>query len=188
MRLDETLVDEYRQTFRLMHRLGYNNAVIWGLYVSRDWPAEISKAVTPERGRLVEQVISAAHAEGLRVISGLGVFSWGFEELIRAFPALSRTNPKAMCASNPEAWKWMEKITDYVFSRFPIDGVSMQSADLGRCNCEECARFSDTEYHARINIREAQYIRARHKNAIVAVSGWGHEVRASGVAALTWCR
>jgi len=173
MRLDDTLVGEYRETFRLMRRLGYNNAVIWGLYVSRYWPAVISQAVTPERGRLVEQVIAAAHAEGLRVVCGLGVFSWGFEELIRAYPAVSGTNPKAMCASNPDAWKWMENITDYVFTRLPIDGVSMQSADLGRCNCPRCDRFSDAEYHATINIREAQYIRARHKNAIVAVSGWG---------------
>ena len=173
MRLDGTLAAEYKQTFRLMRQLGYNNAVIWGLYVSRYWPTDLSTTMPPERGRLAKQVIDAAHAEGLRVVCGLGVFSWGFEKLIQAYPALSRTNPKAMCASNPEAWKWMEKITDYVFTRFNIDGVSMQSADLGRCSCSECSRFSDAEYHSRINIREAEYIRARHKNTIVAVSGWG---------------
>ncbi len=173
MRLDSTLIEEYKQTFRLMRRLGYNNAVIWGLYVSRYWPTDLQTTVSPERGRAVQQVIEAAHSEGLRVVCGLGVFSWGFEKLIQAYPALSRTNPKAMCASNPDAWKWMEKITDYVFTRFNIDGVSMQSADLGRCNCNECSRYSDAEYHSRINIRQAQYIRARHKKTIVAVSGWG---------------
>jgi len=104
------LLEEYKKTFRLMRALGYNNAVIWGLYVSRYWPGDLPKAVTPERGKLVGQIIDAAHAEGLRVVNGLGVFSWGFEELIRAYPALGPTNPKAMCASNPDAWKWMEKM------------------------------------------------------------------------------
>ena len=47
MLLDPTLVDEYKHTFRLMRQLGYNNAVIWGLYVSRYWPVDIEKAVTP---------------------------------------------------------------------------------------------------------------------------------------------
>ena len=173
MRLDENLVGQYKQTFRLMRKLGYNNAVIWGLYVSRYWPVDIPKAVTLERGKLVGQIIDAAHAEGLRVVNGLGVFSWGFEELIRTDPTLGPTNPKAMCASNPDAWKWMEKIADFTFTRFPIDGVSMQSADLGRCTCEKCSRYGDAEYHARINIRMADYIRARYKNKIVAVSGWG---------------
>ena len=172
-RLDPPLVEEYRQTFQIMRSLGYNNAVIWGLYVTRYWPVDIPKAVTPERGKLVQQMIDAAHGAGLRVVSGLGVFSWGFEELIRAYPALSRTNPMAMCASNPDSWKWMEKITDFVFTRFPIDGVSMQSADLGRCNCNECSRFSDSEYHSRINVREAEYIRSKWPGKIVAVSGWG---------------
>lgn len=172
-RLDAPLLAEYKKTFSLMKALGYNNLVIWGLYVTRYWPANLSAAVSPERGKLVSDLIDSAHRQGLRVVSGLGVFSWGFEELIRINPSLSRTNPKAMCASNPEAWKWMEKITDFVFTRFPIDGVSMQSADLGRCNCKDCSRYSDAEYHSRINIREADYIRTRWPNKIVAVSGWG---------------
>ncbi|MGH9668190.1 MAG: hypothetical protein ACRD9L_27535 [Bryobacteraceae bacterium] len=175
MRLDETLLAEYRRTFRLMRQLGYNGIVVWGLYVSRDWPADIPTAVTPERGQLVSRLIASAHAEGIRVSSGLGVFSWGFEELIRVYPSLSRTNPKAMCASNPESWAWMEKITDFVFRRFPIDGVSMQSADQGRCNCRQCSRWSDSEYHARINAREADYIRSKWSGKTVAVNGWGQK-------------
>ena len=173
IRLDEPLLQDYFETFRLMAKLGYNEAVTWGLYVGRDWPSDIPRAISSERAQRVGRLIDAAHSHGLRVISGLGVFSWGFEQLIREFPSLSRTNPKAMCASNPDAWKWMEKITDFVFTRFPIDGVSMQSADLGRCNCSECSRYGDSEYHARINIREAGYIRSRYPGKTVAVSGWG---------------
>ncbi len=173
IRLDENLLNQYRATFPLMRRLGFNKAVVWGVYVGRFWPVDIPKAVDAQRAVLVNQMIEAAHAQGLQFIAGLGVFSWGFQELIKTYPALGPTNPKAMCASNPDAWKWMEKITDFVFTRFPIDGVSMQSADQGRCTCQQCSRFSDAEYHARINIRLTQYIRSRYPGKVVAVAGWG---------------
>jgi hypothetical protein len=63
-------------------------------------------------------------------------------------------------------------VIDYVFS-FPIDGVSMQSADQGRCPCDKCKRFTETGYHARLNIRCADYIRSKYPRKLVAVSGWG---------------
>lgn len=173
IRLDENLVSQYRETCRLMQALGYNESVVWGLYVGRDWPVDIPAAISAERARLVLRLIDSAHHHGLRLIAGLGVFSWGFEELIRTYPALGPTNPRAMCASNPDAWHWMEKIIDFALTRLPVDGVSMQSADQGRCTCVKCSRFGDAEYHARINIRAADYIRSRHPGKLVAVSGWG---------------
>ncbi len=173
IRLDEPLLDEYRRTFRLMRQLRYNEAVVWGLYVGRAWPTAIPSAVTPGRARLVHQLIDAAHAENLKLIGGLGVFSWGFEEIIRSNPALGPTNPKAMCASNPDAWGWMEKVAGFFMTRFPLDGVSMQSADQGRCTCAKCGRWNDDEYHVRINIRMADFFRAHNPRWLVAVSGWG---------------
>jgi hypothetical protein len=101
------------------------------------------------------------------------VYSWGFEEIIRGNPGLSRGNPSAMCASRPESWTWMRKVVDFAMTRFPIDGVSLQSADQGRCNCDECSRWSDTEYHTRLDIRVSEYIRSRWPNKTIAVSGWG---------------
>ena len=173
MRLDAALLEEYRRTFRLMRHLGYNEIVIWGFYVSRYWPADIASAVTRERGALVEKLIDAAHNEGLRVYTGLGVYSWGFEQIIKAYPRVSRGNPRAMCGSLPEAWEWMQKVTDFVFTRFPIDGTSLQSADQGRCDCDQCRVYRDTEYHARLDIRVAEYIRSRWPGKTLAVSGWG---------------
>lgn len=173
IRLDGTLLDEYRQTFRLMRRLGYNEAVVWGIYAGRAWPADIASAITPERARLVSLLIDSAHAEGLKLIGGLGVFSWGFEEIIRRNPDLGPTNPRAMCASSPDAWGWMEKVANFFATRFPLDGVSMQSADQGRCTCAKCRCWNDDEYHVRINIRMAEFFRARNTQKLVAVSGWG---------------
>jgi hypothetical protein len=160
MRLDERLFKDYRQTFALMRQIGFNEISVWGLYVSRAWPVDIRSAVSPDRGALVEKLIASAHENGIRAYSGLGVYSWGFEEIIRANPKLSRGNPQAMCASEPQSWAWMQKVVDFVFERFPIDGVSMQSADQGRCRCDQCRTFTDAEYHALLNVRVADYIGA----------------------------
>ena len=173
MRLDEQLLKDYAQTFRLMPRLGYNEATIWGLYVSRAWPVEVRNAVPAARGKMVERLLDLAHASGIRIYTGLGVYSWGFDEIIRANPKLSRGNPHAMCASVPESWNWMQRVTDYVFKRFPIDGASLQSADQGRCSCEDCRRYTNAEYHARLNIKVGEYIRDRWPGKTVAINGWG---------------
>jgi hypothetical protein len=176
MRLDEALLEDYRSTFALMKRVGFNEAVIWGFYVSREWPVDIASAVPKERGALVERLIGMAHAQGVRVYTGLWVYSWGFEQIIKAHPELSRTNPQAMCGSLPQAWEWMRKVTDFVFTRFPVDGASLQSADQGRCKCAECRQYSDTEYHARLDVRVCEYVRSRWPGKTLAVSGWGMDL------------
>lgn len=173
IRLDEQLMRDYQQTFKVMRNLNFNEMSLWGIYVSRNWPVEIEKAVAPERAVKVEKLIEWAHQSNIRLYAGLGVFSWGFEEIIRAFPKLSRGNKQAMCPHEPESWKWMEKVVDYVFGRFPIDGVSMQSADQGRCDCAECHPYTDAEYHALINVRVADYIRGRWPKKTIGINSWG---------------
>jgi hypothetical protein len=173
MRLDAPLVEDYRRTLSAMKRLGYNAIVVWGFYVSGSWPLDIPSVVPAKRGALVSQLIDRAHQQGMRVYTGLGVYSWGFEEIIRANPGLSRGNPNAMCASQPACWDWMRRVIDFAMTRFPVDGVSLQSADQGRCNCDRCRRWTDTEYHARLDIRVSEYIRAHWPGKTIAVSGWG---------------
>ncbi|MFB3788495.1 MAG: hypothetical protein ACE15F_19220 [bacterium] len=173
MRLDTRLLEDYRQCCGVLRRLGFNEISIWGLYVSRAWPVDIVSSVTPERGALVEQLIETARQSGLRVLSGLGVYSWGFDDIIAVHPQLSRGNPHALCASEPQSWEWMRKVLDFVFTRFPIDGVSLQSADQGRCRCEACAKLSDPEYHALLNTRTADYIRRQWPDKTIGVNSWG---------------
>lgn len=174
MRLDEPLLKDYRDTFGVMKQLGFEDLCIWGLYVSRAWPVDLATAVPPERAKLVEKLISDARAKSIRIISGLGVYSWGFDEILTANPHLRKTaNKNTMCGSEDESWQWMRKVIDFVFTRFPIDGVSMQSADQGRCTCDKCKRYSETEYHVMLNVRSAKYIHSRWPGKAVAVSGWG---------------
>jgi hypothetical protein len=173
MRIDEALLRDYRETSDVMQQLGMQNLCIWGLYVSRAWPVDLEQSVTADRGAMVEKLIASVHAKGLRVLPGLGVYSWGFDEILRANPSLMKSNAHAMCGSEQASWEWMRKVIDYVFTRFPIDGVSMQSADQGRCTCERCRRYTETEYHTRLNIKCAQYIRSRWPGKTIGVSGWG---------------
>ena len=173
MRLDAQLLKDYQESFATMQRLGFNEISVWGLYVSRAWPVDIASSVTRERGALVEKLIEAAHRQGIRVYSGLGVYSWGFDEIIRAHPKLSRGNANAMCASEAESWLWMQKVLDFVFQRFEIDGVSLQSADQGRCRCDQCKTFTDAEYHALLNVRVSEYIRSRWPRKTIGVNSWG---------------
>ena len=173
MRLDEPLLAGYRETFAVMKQLGFNEIVVWGLYTSNNWPVDLPKAVPLERGKLVERLIADAHAQGLKVLSGLGTYSWGFVEIIRAHPKLNGGNPNAMCASEPESHAWMERVLEFVFTRFPIDGVSMQSADQGRCNCDRCAKLGDADYHAALLARTAEIIRDKWPSKIVGMSNWG---------------
>jgi hypothetical protein len=172
IRLDPGLFRDYHDTFARMKEWKLRELCVWGLQVSRAWPVRLEDACTRERAALVRKLIDDAHAHDVRVLSGLGVYSWGFDAILKANPRLMKGNKSTMCGSEEESWEWMRKVIDYVFS-FPIDGVSMQSADQGRCPCEKCARFSETEYHARLNIRCAQYIRSKYPGKLVAVSGWG---------------
>ena len=173
MRLDAQLLKDYQESFVAMRRLGFNEISVWGLYVSRAWPVDITSSVTRDRGTLVEKLIESAHHQGIRVYSGLGVYSWGFDEIIRAHPKLSRGNANAMCASEAESWRWMQKVLDFVFQRFEIDGVSLQSADQGRCRCEQCKALTDAEYHALLNVRVGEYIRSRWPRKTIGVNSWG---------------
>jgi hypothetical protein len=157
----------------LQARLGLDLVVIWGLAVGRDWPVDIAASVDARRAAQVRHLIESAHTQGIRVMAGTGVYSWGFEAIIKAHPELSRGNPRAMCASNPESWHWMERVLDFTGGVLGVDGFSFQSADQGRCPCEQCARWGDVEYHARLNERVAAYVKARWPEKLVAINCWG---------------
>jgi hypothetical protein len=80
-----------------------------------------------------------------------------------------------MCLHNPESWAWQKKVLDYNFS-FPIDGVNLQSADLGRCSCGESKTMNDLAYHAALNQKVVQYIRQAYPGKLIGISSWGMNI------------
>lgn len=173
IKLDDRIMADFSEFFNLCKHVGFNYMVIWGLFVSRHWPVPLENAIDYQRRKQVQELLDVAHRRGIKILSGLGVYSWGFEEIIQKFPQLSKDNPRAMCASEPESEKWMQKVVDFAFSDFDLDGVQMQSADQGRCKCESCRKRGDVEYHAVLNDNTAQYIRSKWKDKTVVINNWG---------------
>jgi hypothetical protein len=171
--IDEGLLTDYEASFAMQRETGLDLSSIWGLAVGRAWPVNTEASMDERRKAQVRRLLASAHAQGIRVLSGTGVYSWGFDEIIRAYPALSAGNPRAMCPSNPDAWPWMQRVLDFVGDVLAVDGFSFQSADQGRCPCARCARWGDVEYHARLNARVCAYVRGRWPDKVVAVNGWG---------------
>lgn len=170
--LNEQILADYAATFATMRAAGLNEIVVWGLFVAGAWPVAVEAAVDPVRADRLRRLIASAHEHGINILAGLGVYSWGFQEIIAANPELARGNPRVMCAANPDAWDWQRRVVDVVLG-WDLDGVSMQSADQGRCPCPACAARGDVEYHAALNARTADYVKHVRPGALVGVNSWG---------------
>lgn len=173
MRFDESLMRDYERALRTIADLGFNAICVWGLATARDWPLDLNSALSPARAEFMARMRDKAHERGLKMLSGLGVYSWGFETIIAAHPHLARTNRRAMCPHEPQAWMWMQRAIDFQFQTLHVDGVQLQSADQGRCQCAQCSSSNDLEYHAHLNARVAQYTRAAWGDKTIGVNGYG---------------
>jgi len=178
-RIDGKLLRDYDENLKFMHEIGLNEITVWGFFISREWPLELKDAIDETRKKQVLSIIEKAHHYNIKVLAGMGVYSWGFDAIIRAHPELAcPENPSALCLHQPGSWEWQKKVLDYNFS-FPIDGVNLQSADLGRCSCGESKAMGDLEYHAVLNQKVVQYIRQTYPGKIIGISSWGMNISKS---------
>src|SRR6478609_5414831 len=118
--LDDETLSDFDAYFAMCQESGYNEVAVWGLFVDRRWPLDIASCVDADRRGRIARVLDAAHRRGLKVLSGLGLYSWGFNAIIEAHPHLSRTNRAVLCPSVPESREWMERVVDFVLGGFPI--------------------------------------------------------------------
>ncbi|MBP1993192.1 hypothetical protein [Paenibacillus eucommiae] len=174
VRLDEITEKDIIACIQLMSQSGYNEFVLWGLFATYSWSLDLVSSVDEERAKRIERIIQAAKDSGVRILTGIGIYSWGFDSIIEHCPGVRGTNPHAMCASSDESWEWVKKIMDFVLTRFNFDGLHLESADQGRCNCPSCDVLGDIEYHCIINARAAQYLRSKNNNNLVMVSLCGY--------------
>jgi hypothetical protein len=191
--LDDETVQSIIQALDLQSKSGYNMLDVAGLdFLAEGWDPNIGSSLPPERSRRVKEIIKATHDRGMKIQYIFGTYSWGFNKLIAADPALAGTLPKAkgggkskvaMCDANPEAFRWITRILDYLLSEFDFDAVHLESADQGYCACPECAgKESSTEYNTRIVGKTADYIKSKWpKTFLSAITlGWiGHNDRFS---------
>ena len=182
VRIDARTIEDFSSTIDSLKAAHYTALDIFGLLTNRDWPLDIQSVVDRERKAQVDRCIDIAHASGIRIIYGLGVYSWGFESIIKADPEVRGTNPLTLCGSKEKSRSWMRKVIDYVAGNFQVDGFHLEVADQGRCRCPECSEETSVAYYSRLNRETAQYIRGRwpHKTLLVNTSGylpWGDCIR-----------
>ena len=174
VKLDSAIIADYAETLDFLQRSGMNEITLWGLFTNKYWEPEIEKTIDSNRMLLINSIIRMAHEQKIKVILGMGVYSWGFDKIIQEHPELGCScNGHVLDWLNPKSWEWQKKVFDYTFDNFEFDGISMQSADLGRCNCGESARMTELEYHAAINQKAVNYIRSKKPDYIIGISGWG---------------
>jgi hypothetical protein len=172
--IDRRTTADFTKTVRLLKQSGYTALDIFGLLTNHDWPLEIERVISPARKRQVGALIEAAHRNELKVIYGLGVYSWGFDTIIKSDPGAQGTNPSAMCGSKPGSREWMRKVIDFVTGNFDLDGFHLEVADQGRCRCAECGKEANLQYYCRLNRETADYIRGRHPGMLLLVNSSGY--------------
>jgi len=172
--LDRQARDGLRASFRLQAESGFNGVTLFGLLTASLWSPDIPHTVSPERVEMVRTILAEAHAFGLKVLYGLGVYSWGFDQIIAQDAAVRGDNPKAMCGTRPESRQWMQRVVDYLLAEFAFDGFHLEASDLGRCTCTSCSCESDTAYYSRLNTETATTIRAAKPDAVLMVNMCGN--------------
>lgn len=157
-------------------RFGYTHLDVWGLFATRSWPLNLADGIPQDRRRRVRRILDAAHERGIKVIYGMGTYSWGYDAIIANDPSLAATNRdgtkhgRALCDANPKSFQLLTTILDFVLDDFEFDGVHLESFDLGGCFCPQCAgKAGIVEYHARINGKTADYIRGKWPDKLINV-------------------
>lgn len=175
VRIDRDTLDSLDRTMGFLAECGYNCLDVFGLITNHSWQPDIPSTVSPERKEWVRQAIEIVHRHGLKLIYGLGVYSWGFDRIIAHSADVRGTNPQVMCASSGASLEVMQRVIDYVSQTFEVDGFHLEAADQGRCACGKCAGFaSDIDYFNHVNRLTASYIRERYPDKLLLVNTSGY--------------
>lgn len=174
IRWDDQLLADQRRFLDVQAELNVTYNVVWGLFIDRSWPVPFEKIIDAERAARLRAFVEAAHARGVKILHGTGIYSWGFDAIIRAHPEVARGNAHNMCPFSPQAWEWQRRVLDVLMDpRWGLDGISMQSADQGRCACDQCRARSAAEHHADLLVRCAEYVRAGRPDWTIGQASWG---------------
>ncbi len=169
MHMDELLERDLAEFFDFMREVGLEYIVLCGLLVSHDWHADFAATVPHQRQQAVKRILDAAHKRGVKILYGLGLYSWGFDEIIKTNPGVRGTNPSAMCAARSESHRVMNSLVDYLMDEYSFDGFHFESADQGRCSCDKCKPMTDSEYHLELNRQVAEHVRSRRPDMPIEV-------------------
>jgi len=177
IRWDEQLLADQIRFLDVQAELGMTYNMAAGFFIDRAWPVPFENVIDDARAAMLTTFVHAAHERGLKVLTFVGIYSWGFDEVIKKVSGVSAGHQHAMCAFSHEAWDWQRRVLDFVMDpRWGFDGLSMQSADQGRCECPKCSELSPAEHHAKVLVRSAEYVRANRPDWVIGQASWGMRV------------
>ena len=130
-RLEDPLVEDYKNYFGAMKSAGFNHMVVWGLF-GENWPVDPAQGIPLERADRVRRILRYAHQYDVCILVG---FSVGYQvrSLLTARPELALgaggENPSRTCVdcSRPDSVKWTEETLRYLLDNFDIAGFSLES-------------------------------------------------------------
>ncbi len=162
---DETIESAIR-AMDVQADAGFNMLDVWGLFATYGWPTDIVSALEKDRRRRIQRLLKAANQRGIQVMLGLGTYSWGYDKILAADPAVRGKNADgslhahALCDANPKSFEYVKRIIDFALGEFAFGGVHLESCDLGCCFCPQCAgKDGVVGYNVRINLKTADYIK-----------------------------
>ena len=176
--IDDQLLADYEAAGEVLKKSGATEVEIWGLAAAGNsavpgYLPDVEQTVSPARLKQIKKIIGGLHAKGLKVVAGMGGMSWGFDQIVAANPSIACPNSNLL--ANPSvqlAWNYQYRIVNYLMS-FGVDGITVQSADEGRCDVANLNDLDDVQYHAMIVDPIASYIKANYPGAIVGSANYG---------------
>jgi len=181
---DDKTKDGIKRALDVQAAAGYNIVDLAGILGGYSWPLDIVSAASKEKDKFFAEFIKLCHQRDMKYIFAVGVYSWGFDDIIKTDPEVRGPNPMypnphAMCASREKSWEWQKKVIDFLM-HYGADGYHLESGDLHICSCDDCRKiayctdkwYGLVDYHCRINKRTAEYIHSKNRNALlVSVMG-----------------
>jgi hypothetical protein len=172
---DETIASAIR-AMDVQADAGFDKLDVWGLFATYGWPVDIVSALDRDRKRRIQKLLTAAGRRGMKVMLGLGTYSWGYDKILAADPEVRGKNPDgsphahALCDANPKSFEYVKKIINFALGEFPFGGVHLESCDLGCCFCPQCAgKDGVVGYNVRINQKTSDYIKQHWPDKTVYV-------------------
>jgi hypothetical protein len=173
---DDETVESAIAAMDVQAAAGFNYLDVWGLFATYGWPPDITSALDDNRRRRLHRLQEAARERNIRLSLGLGTYSWGYDRIIAADPAVCGRNPDgtlhahAMCDASPKSFEYVKRIIDFTLGQFDFGAVHLESCDLGCCWCPRCAgKDGVVAYNVRINAKTADYIKQKWPDKTVYV-------------------
>ncbi|MBN2292329.1 MAG: hypothetical protein JXM70_07885 [Pirellulales bacterium] len=172
--MDEETIRSAIAAMDVQAEAGFNYLDAWGLFATKSYPPDIVSVFNDKiRRKRVNELIEAGKKREIKLLFGLGLMSWGYDEIIKSDPEVrdpASEHPHAMCGNKDKAWNYVKKIIDCALSEYDFCGVHLESADQGWCQCPACGgRDGTVGYNVRLNIRAADYIKSKWPDKLVTV-------------------